>query len=479
MAFELGIETLVDSETVLEGIVGKRMGATDAIAQFIHDTSYEGLPEAVVKAAKIAILDGVANVLAGSTQPVATVVVGYVRDMGGTAQSSVVGHGFRTNPLFAAFANGVFLHCLDYEIQGVPPAHGTSVILSTALALGETVEATGKGVITAYTIGWEVQQRLRKAGVRANLRGLHPPGVYGPMGAAAAGATIMGLDLQQTRVALGIAASRTGGLFANNGTMVKSTHPGNAARLGVEAVLLAKARFTANESILEARQGYVEALFGDVFDWDVLTDGLGQTYQLVDPGFNIKRYPAEIYMQWAIDAVRDLRDRYNLSPQDVEWLELEVPHLHVEVSRPRPKSGLDGKFSFEYCAAVGLVEDRVGIDSFSDETRFSPAVEEALGKVRLRENPDIPREPTGIWITATARTRDGRELSERCRSYHGSIANRMNREERLEKYEDCVKRVLDPAEQDRVLAIVEYLEQLGDVRELTEILIQEPSAKIR
>ena len=217
----------------------------------------------MVAAAKIAILDGVANMLAGSTLPLADIITKHVLDMGGTPECIVVGRGCKTNPMQAAFANGVFLHSLDFEIQGVPPNHGTSACLPPALALGERTGVSGKRLIEAYVVGWEVQSRLRCAAARADLRGFHSPGIFGPMGAVASAARILALDATQVRMALGIAASHTGGLAANTGTMVKPTHPGSAARQGVEAALLAQGGYTSLDSIIEARRGYVNVFFGE------------------------------------------------------------------------------------------------------------------------------------------------------------------------------------------------------------------------
>ena len=129
------------------------MGATERLAQFITDTHYETLPEEVISAAKIGIMDGVANMLAGATQPLAAIIGQYVRQLGGVPQCSVVGHDLQTNAPSAAFANGVFLHCLDFEIQGQPPTHGTSAVLPPALALGEMTSAPGTRLIEAYVIG--------------------------------------------------------------------------------------------------------------------------------------------------------------------------------------------------------------------------------------------------------------------------------------------------------------------------------------
>jgi hypothetical protein len=104
------------------------MNATKTLSQFIVDTNYDKLPAAVVEAAKVGILDGVANMLAGSTQELAAIIGQYVKKSGGTPQSTVIGWGFKTNAPSAAFANRVFGHCLDYEIQGFLPLMGPLLV---------------------------------------------------------------------------------------------------------------------------------------------------------------------------------------------------------------------------------------------------------------------------------------------------------------------------------------------------------------
>ena len=178
----------------------------------------------------------------------------------------------------AFLANGVFGHCLDYEIQGFPPTHGTSSCLPSALALAEErgasgITISGKTIIEAYVLGWEIQGRLRAASAPAANPAFHPRGIVGPLGGAAASAKVLGLDTHQTQIALGIAASRTGGLTANTGTMVKSTHPGNAARMGAEAGMLAGAGFTASDQILEAPRNPAEKPCCDGMAWRI-TSGL-------------------------------------------------------------------------------------------------------------------------------------------------------------------------------------------------------------
>ena len=443
------------------------MSATRTLAEFIADTEYESLPAEVVAAAKIAILDGVANVAAGSVQELADIIGRYVRESGGASQASVVGWGFKTNAPAAAFANGVFGHCLDYEIQGFPPTHGTSSCLPAALALAEMNQASGKQVIVAYALGWEIQGRLRAASAPATAPGYHPPGLVGPLGGAAAAAKTLGLDGEQTLMALGIAASRTGGLTANTGTMVKSTHPGNAARMGAEAAILAQMGYTASDEALESPVGYAAAIFGGNFDWTAATGGLGESWRLVDPGFDIKRFPAQVYMQNVIEAALNLREAIEtgtgLSTEAIEQVTLH--RRGRGHSGPIPRSGLDGKFSAEYCAAAALLDGQVGIDTFTDARRFAPEMEEMLGRIKVE-----PEGPESGATRATALLKDGNTVSAECAAFRGSAKNPMAREERLVKVRDCFNRALSEADTERVITLLENLEDLEDVGELMGIL---------
>lgn len=446
------------------------MNATEQIARFVAKTRYEDIPPAVLTATRTIILDGIANVLAGSTLHEPEYVRRYVERLGGRPDCTVVGANFRTNPPLAAFANGASMHVLDYEPQGIPSTHGTSTLLPGVLALAEVNAASGRAVLAAFAVGWEVQQRIAMAARKADSRPFHPPGIYGPPSSAAACANVLGLDEHQVRMALGIGASRTGALFANNGTMTKCTHPGNAGRMGVEAALLAADGFTANDSIFETGRGYVETLFGDAFEWPALLDGLGSDWNLARHGFNIKRYPAQIGMQWATEAVVLLREKNGIRAEDVEWLELEVSSRRPGLTRPAPATGLDGKFSYEYVAAVALTQDHVGIDSFSDAVRFSAPVEAMLKKIRLQPNPDISTSTLETWVEARAGMKDGRILVERCDAYRGCSRNPITREAHLVKVRDCIRRVLPEPAMERLIGLVDGLHEVQDARVLVRAL---------
>ena len=199
-------------------------------------------------------------------------------------------------------------------------------------------------------------------------------------------------------------------------------------------------------------------------DWDIVTGGLGTGFipRLVDPGFNIKRFPAQIGMQNPIEAVLNLRETHGLRPEEVEHLTVE--YGREGPGRPAPESGLDGKFSVQYCASAALLDGRVNIETFTDERRFSPDMEAMLLKVSL-----APR--SGDGAGATALLNDGRTVTEESINYRGSIGNPMSREERLDKFRYCVsQRALSEQDAEQLFGLLERLETVDDVSSLMDVM---------
>lgn len=445
--------------------------ATASVAAACADLRFEDLPAEVVNSTKTVILDGIASLVAGVDDPLAVIVRKYVTQMGGRHEATVMCTSERTNSVNAAFANGVTLHGTDFEAQGYLPAHGTSSILPAILALGERDAIDGPTVLTSFVVGWELQGRLRNASARANLGGFHPPGIYGPLAAAAAASHVLRFGPTRTAHALGIAASSTGGLFANVGSMVKATHPGNAARTGVEAAVLVQLGFESCPNIFEARNGYVPTFFADAFDWQTLTAGWGADFQIINPGFHLKRYPVQIHLQWLIEAVMRLRSQHNLRLADVDHLTIVLPEGLAGLSRPAPRTGLEGKFSAQYCAAVALVMDDVGLESFTDAVATNEVVVSALSRIELVTDRDRSRDVSKIAVLARAHLMSGSTVEEECRHYRGSPGNPMTHEEHLQKVRSCLATRYDTAHGLEIIRMVEALETSTDVGELARLLM--------
>ena len=201
-----------------------------------------------------------------------------------------------------------------------------------------------------------------------------------------------------------------------------------------------------------------------------MTQGLGDSYRLVDPGFDLKRFPAQGGMQNPIEAVLNLREKYDLRADMVEELVLQTSGRGHSGSLPL--TGLDGKFSVKYCAAAALLDGRVVIDSFTDQRRFAADMEETLKKIRVRTDG-----PESGPVKATAKLTDGSTVSDECQKFTGSAGNPMSREQRMAKIWDCIGRVLSDQDGERMLALAEDLENVQDVSTLMGVLGQKPPTR--
>jgi aconitate decarboxylase len=451
-------------------------GVTEELAECIVALKYANLPENVIAVSKTVILDGIANTLAGSVQPLGKILIGFVESLGGMGSATIVGASFKSNPPYAAFANAAFCHSLDYEAMWWPPTHPTSPVLPALLALAESEGIGGRRLLEAFVVGFEVQGRLNLMCTdwfKDPYNYFHPPGSIGAIGSAAACAKLLGLDAWRTRMAIGIAASRAGGLWANSGSMTKSQHSANAARSGVEAALLARAGYDAEESVIEVKKGgFAKVFYGDEADPQKAVLNFGQPFRMIEPGITIKKHPAQTTTHWCIDAAFEIREKRASDPDDIEKVICEVGAPNWSSQWPRPKSGLEGKFSIHYTVALVFLDGEIVIDSFSDARRYAPDMEKFLGKIEVRETKEIP--PSMVWPETWARVtvvlKDGTTLEARCDKPIGRGDRPMTPAEQLAKFTDCAKRVISAEHIIKVVELVDAMDRLEDMTELCSYL---------
>lgn len=446
------------------------MGLTADLALRLANTRFEDLGEDAVIQARRLILDGLSVASAGAGHEPVSVLWKVLRTLAGEGAASVIGQTASCAPDVAAYVNGAAMHVLDYEAMWSPATHATSTALPAVLALAEQRGASGRQVLTALGAGVEVQGRLRVASgeYESVVLRFHPPGAVGPIGAAAAAGVLIGLDAKQIAHALGIAASRTGALMANVGTMTKCLHCGLAARHGVEAALLAEAGFTANANILETPRGYAATLYPD---WDATTfEDFGDPWRIVEPGYAVKLFPCQYGTHFAVNAALEVAARLR-SPKEIERITLTTPEMPY-VDKPVPRDGLDGKFSFQYVTACVLLDGRVGIESFDDSRRFSPDMEEMLGRISVARDPSIPGSFEHMHVVIDVELANGERLSARCDKPKGYIGTPVPEEDHLVKVRDCLARGSARNHVERIIStcrIIETLDGAG-IRQLMGML---------
>lgn len=398
--------------------------------------------DALLSAARLFLVDGLAVAFAGANQPGPRLVgeLAHLQDCRGIA--TVVGQGFATSLSQAAQINGMSMHVLDYEPMWNPPNHALSTILPGLLALAEHRETQGDGpqgdrLLCSLLKGIEAQGRLRLSSGQIEPRELtlHPPGVVGPLASAIACGDFLGLTEEQQVAAVGIAASRAAGILANVGSMTKALHCGDASRSGLEAALLAKKGFTADPDALAGPRGFAQAYFGDRFDVNHLNAPL-TVPRALSPGPAWKLFPSQYATHFAITAALDCRQQIQ-DPTAITRVDILTPIMPY-IDRPTPNSGLDGKFSLQYCVVVGLLDNRVNLASFTDIRRYSSDVESLLRHTYLVQTPEISGRFDAMHVDVTVTLQDGRQIIQRCAAPLGCWSRPVAPEAILEKAHDLI-----------------------------------------
>ena len=437
------------------------MAVTAQLCERIAGTGFEDLGVPAIEAARRLVLDGIAIAIAGTEEEAIQILAAHHKEQGGAAQATAIGNGFRLNTVSAAALNGAAMHVLDFEPMWSPANHALSTTLAGVLALAEHRGASGREVLTALAKGVEMQGWIRQASgqFEASTLRFHPPGAAGPLGAAVAAGHLLKLEPGQFANAIGIAASRAGSLLANAGTMTKSTHCGHAAALGLELALLAARGFTANAAVFEAAQGYVPAFYDDGFKVDEML-GYGRApYRLVDPGYAIKMFPSQFGTHFGITAGLELHPQIP-DMRAIRCVVLTAPVM-TYVNRPRPKKGLEGKFSLQYTAASALLDGKVGIRTFTDERLAKADMQNLLGKFELVLDPAIPGRFEDMHVLLRVELDGGRVLETRCNGPRGKWGTPpISETEHLVKVRDCLATRLAPDAAERIITLVRRVDDL-------------------
>jgi len=336
--------------------------------------------------------------------------------------------------------------------------------------LAEARGAPGREVLTALVKGIEIQGWLREASGQftPDVLKFHPPGLVGPMGAVAAAGHMLGLDAARLANAFGIAASRAGSVFGNVGTMTKSTHCGQAASLGLDAALLAEAGFTGDAATFESPQGYAATFYPGTFVPDELLQYGQKPWRVVRPGYAIKMFPSQFGTHFVITAGLTLH-RQIPDAAAIRSVTLTAPVMSY-VDRPRPETGLSGKFSLQYTLAAALLDGKVGIGTFTDARLNAADMQTLLPKITLCMDRSIPARFETMHVLLSVELTDGRVLETRCDGPRGIWGQEPIADaDHLAKVRDCLATRLDSDAAERCISLASRIDVLA-ARQVSELM---------
>ena len=439
---------------------------TRILAEHVANHASRGWSDAVDHEAHRTFLNWLGCAVGAARHESADASLAAVQMLQPAPQSTVLGRTERVDMAGAALINGITSHTFDFDDTHLKTIiHPAGPVASALLALAEHTGASGRALIDALVLGIDVSCRVGNLMYPDHYdRGWHITGSTGTIGAAAACARLLGLNADQTQMAIGIAASQPVGMREQFGTMTKPFHPGGAARAGLMSALLAKNGFTASKKALEAPRGMIQTI-STKCDWREVTDELGDRFEI---SFNsYKPFACGIVIHPSIDACAQLREQ-GVKAEDVERIELRVHSLVLELTgKKEPADGLQAKFSVYHVCAAGLIFGRAGETEYDDHIVNREDMVALRRKVVATVDNAINEESADV----TAFLKDGRKVHVFVEHAIGSLQKPMSDAQLEAKFHNLSDPVLGAAATQRLIDAAWKVGTAADLRALAALAV--------
>ena len=453
------------------------MGVTEKIARFVVETNFDQIPSQAVDLSKRTILDCAGLCFAGGTMPAGALAVQYIKELGGVPEAVVIGKKFRAPAPHAALANATMISSLNWADSSFIGNlwHPTPTLFPAILSLADKYKISGKKMIEAHVLGVEVGTRIAAGWLQHYQLGWLTTTTVGTLVCAVAAAKVLGLDVYQTRMAIGIACDTASGTKQTMGGGMHALSAGKAARDGVVAASLAKIGYTGDANGLEGPESISALMTWGKFDLDKMGAGLGTEFHMTRPsGLSLKFYPCGHLSHWCIDATLQLVAEYTIKSDEVAEIICEMPATFIETLRySHPKTALEAKISVQYPVAAAIIDHEAGEKVFTDEKVMRPEAQNLIGRIKsvpIAGNPkfaETGEEPNTVII----KLKNGKTYRKTVNFAKGDIRNPLTESELSGKFQECASSVLNANQTQQALDLLWKLDTLPHLSGLTSLLM--------
>jgi 2-methylcitrate dehydratase len=442
------------------------------MADYAHQLRYEDLPTPVVHETKRRFVDSFATAVGAMGADAYAIARRCALRVQSQPGAGLFGGG-QSSVEWATFVNGLLIRYLDYNdtYLSLEPAH-PSDNLAPVLAVGDSVGASGRDLITAAVLGYEIQCRLCDA---ASLRKHGFDHVtYGAISSAVAASKLLRLDQARITHAIGIAGVCNTALRqtrAGELSMWKGCAFANAARNGVFAALVAAEGLTGPAPIFEGDLGIMKLLTGP---FEIAPFGGADRPFMITETY-IKFWPAEYHSQSAIDAALQLRpevgDVRQVASIDIHTFDAAVDIIGKDPEKWRPKTRETADHSLPYCTAVALVDGQVTDAQFEPQRFTDAGLIDLVSRIKVHRDAALSaRYPRGIPNRLTVTLRDGRKLVREVEFPRGHARNPMTDAEVEHKFRALVEPRYGTQRAERLLKACWELDRLSRAGDLVQLL---------
>jgi 2-methylcitrate dehydratase PrpD len=439
----------------------------EELAAFVATTQWEDVPEPVRQHTRLVLLDTLGVILAGAERP-------EVRQLcerlaaGSGAGATVYAQGWPScDPRTAALLNGIAGRSIEL-CEGLRFVSGQAAmqVLPGVLAVGEQAGSTGRELLMALLLGYDVAARLATGFTPRPLA--HQNGQVSLLAAAAAGARLRGLDARGISRAMRIATtlvltpSYTNAVAGATALNVAGGMSGFAAALAPE---LALAGFEAQDDAIEQALGQ---LVGAGFTADRLLDDLGTPWHITRNYFRLYACCNPIHP--ALDCLRQALAELRPRPDDIAHIDITTYGFAAVMRNPDPPNYFASKYSLPHAAATMVVRGHAGHSALDDAAVNDPVIVALRHRVTIAEDPAmtalVPRlRPARVTVVLT----DGRTASHACDSHRGDFQQPFAESELRDKFRELSGCALTPEGVRLVEQAVDRCEEWDDVGVLTAL----------
>ena len=447
------------------------------MASFAVGLRYEDLPEEVTHTAKRFLFDSMGCAFGGYRVEDAEIALGVVDEMGGNPEATVIGSGSRTSAVNASLVNSLMVRAMDYNdiYWRQDPSHPSDLI-PAVLATAEKNQKSGKDVIVGIVLAYEFEMRLCEfafPGIRerkwhhATLTQFASPIAAGKM---------LDLTIEQMTHAIGISGSHNftpGAVTAGKLTMMKNTVDPMAVQSGVFAAQLAKKGYHGPEAIFEGKEGFVDT-FGAEFDLNILTDGLGESFRIME--CSMKAFPTEALTHSPITATLDLVHEEKIAPENVKKVIVHTIERSKDIladpSKYKPTTKETADHSLPYVVAAAIVDGKITPDQFSPEKLKDEKIWALLPKIDVVADPELEKVFPELKATLVEiQTTDGKIHRKRVDYPKGDYRSPMSEEDLLIKFNSLANPIFSTHKQKVIEDAVWHLEEIPQASDFMELMV--------
>jgi aconitate decarboxylase len=452
---------------------------TRGIAQFISELQYDAIPPEVRHRIKLLMLDSLGCALYGADLEWSRILQSTLAAADTTRRCAVWGTDVKLSAPHAALVNGTQVQ--GFELDDVHRAgvlHVGAVVLPALIAVAETSSGmSGRDFLASAVAGYEIGPRVGLCmGPEHIAQGWHSGATLGVFSAASGAARALGLDVERTVHALGIAGTQAAGLMAAQyGAMVKRMHAGRSSQSGLYGALFAQAGFTGIVNVLESEYGGFCTTFSrstDRFNLDELTAGFGTTWQTM--GVALKFYACVGSNHTTLDAIRDMQQERPFSAKDVARISVHGSRVTMDhVGWKYVPQGLtSAQLNLPYCVATWLLEGDCFVDQFTEGKVADPQRMKLAEIVEVHHDEEITAKGAKFrhMVRVVVELKDGARMERTVEAARGSEKKFASDADIVEKFEKLARKALPAGQVERLRDAMLDLEKLSDAAEVARLM---------